>query len=98
MHKSNHASVCFVTQLMCFFIFIDIVIGAPYEDDLKGSVYIYNGFGGGLWPKYSQRINAASLRNGLLGFGASFSNSMDMNNDNINGTVEYLALHNWTLT
>ena len=70
---------------MTYWLFPDIVIGAPYEDDGRGAVYIYNGYSYGLWPKYSLQILGRNVDESLLGFGASLSNSMDMNRDNING-------------
>ena len=74
-----------------YFLFLffcsDIAIGAPYEDDNKGVVYVYNGYPGGLWPKYSQRIAAVDISTGLAGFGISISNAADINSDNIEGNV-----------
>ena len=63
----------------------DVVIGAPYEDDMQGAIYIYNGCKTGLWPHFSQRIPAATMATGLMSFGISFSRSEDMNNDDVNG-------------
>lgn len=65
----------------------DVVVGAPYEDNERGAVYIYNGYKDGLWPRHSLKILARTLDESLLGFGASFSNEMDMNRDNINGML-----------
>lgn len=53
--------------------------------DLKGAVYIYNGYTKGVWSKYSQRIVASDLDTGLRGFGISISSGKDVNDDNING-------------
>ena len=50
-------------------------------------MYIYNGYKDGLWPRHSLKILARTLDESLLGFGASFSNEMDMNRDNINGML-----------
>ena len=71
--------------------FLDIIIGAPYEDDGRGAVYMYNGYSSGVWPKYSLRILGRNVDEGLFGFGASISNSMDMNRDNINGMFQLCA-------
>ncbi|XP_053374563.1 integrin alpha-9-like [Mercenaria mercenaria] len=62
----------------------DIVVGAPYEDDLQGAIYVYNGCKTGIWPHFSQRIAAASLRTGLMSFGISFSKAEDMDSDGVN--------------
>ncbi|XP_045180509.2 integrin alpha-9-like isoform X2 [Mercenaria mercenaria] len=67
--------------------FDDVAVGAPYEDNFKGAVYIYNGYTGGVWPKYSQRIYAADIDTGLRGFGISIASGKDVNIDNINDTV-----------
>lgn len=70
---------------------LDVAIGAPYEEG-GGSVYIYNGYNGGLWPKHSQRISASTLNTGLLGFGISLSNAADLNSDGINGIFSLAKL------
>ncbi|KAL4221895.1 integrin [Mactra antiquata] len=59
----------------------DIVIGAPYENDNEGSIYVYNGCTDGLWSRYSQRITGSSVSSGLTSFGISFSKPVDMNDD-----------------
>lgn len=72
----------------CFIFLSDIAIGAPYEDEGLGAVYIYNGYRDGLWHQYSQRIAATALAvPGLQGFGISFANAADINSDDINGRL-----------
>lgn len=68
-----------------FIYVLDIIIGAPYEDDGRGSVYIYNGYYQGLWLKHSLKILGRSVDKDTFGFGASLCNAMDINRDNING-------------
>lgn len=71
----------------------DIAIGAPYEDEGLGAVYIYNGYRDGLWHQYSQRIAAAALAvPGLRGFGISFANAADINSDDINGNIDFICI------
>ncbi|KAK3589627.1 hypothetical protein CHS0354_043086 [Potamilus streckersoni] len=65
--------------------YTDIAIGAPYEDEDVGAVYIYNGYTGGLWSKFTQRISGKSVQSGLKGFGISFSRAIDINGDQVNG-------------
>ncbi|KAJ8280829.1 hypothetical protein GJAV_G00059560 [Gymnothorax javanicus] len=57
--------------------FNDLAVGAPLEGDevssSSGSIYIYNGYKGGIRPHYSQRISAADLGMKLRFFGRSVS-------------------------
>lgn len=53
--------------------YYDVAIGAPYENDGEGAVYIYNGYSGGLWSRYTQRIGAADVGQNILSFGAALS-------------------------
>ena len=55
------------------FIVTDIAIGAPYEDNGAGALYIYNGYSGGVWEVFSQRIQAKDVDVGLKAFGAALS-------------------------
>lgn len=65
----------------------DVAVGAPYEDDLRGAVYVYNGYRLGLWPKHSQKISASVFNTNLKGFGMSLASSKDINEDKINDLV-----------
>ncbi|XP_060604732.1 integrin alpha-4-like, partial [Ruditapes philippinarum] len=67
--------------------FSDIAIGAPYEQDSRGAVYIYNGYKEGVWPEYSQKIMSADIDTGLRGFGISISSNHDVNSDDVNDMV-----------
>ncbi|XP_076328062.1 integrin alpha-9-like isoform X2 [Tachypleus tridentatus] len=63
--------------------YLDVAIGAPYEDD-RGAVYIYNGSPEtGLKPKFSQRIFAADVDQNynLRGFGISIAKSIDVDDN-----------------
>ncbi|XP_078697975.1 uncharacterized protein LOC144925741 isoform X4 [Branchiostoma floridae x Branchiostoma belcheri] len=63
--------------------FQDIAIGAPFEDDKRGAVYIYHGTKDGLNSTYAQRISSLddfALR-GLKLFGASIAGGADMDGD-----------------
>ena len=73
------------TGFNLLFPFSDLAIGAPYEDEQRGAVYIYNGYTLGLWPKYSQKITGKDVDPGLRGFGITFSNTADANSDGIMG-------------
>ncbi|XP_041038040.1 integrin alpha-M-like, partial [Carcharodon carcharias] len=59
----------------------DVAIGAPLEEDHRGSVYIYHGQRDGINPRYSQRIEGVKLSPGLKYFGQSLSGVMDVSGD-----------------
>ncbi|XP_041477996.1 integrin alpha-9-like isoform X2 [Lytechinus variegatus] len=56
----------------------DVAIGAPYEDNNRGAVYIYLGGENHLRKPYSQRLVAAT---NMVSFGSSISGGMDMDNN-----------------
>ncbi|KAJ8313514.1 hypothetical protein KUTeg_008075 [Tegillarca granosa] len=58
--------------------FNDIAIGAPYEDELNGAIYIYNGRRGDIHNIYSQRISGRRFQPKLKAFGMHISNSFDV--------------------
>lgn len=63
----------------------DVVIGAPYGHSRRGFVLICYGFNNGLnceKPIYSTSINTQ-----LRGFGMSISRGVDIDDNDINGTV-----------
>ncbi|RWS22803.1 Integrin alpha-9-like protein [Leptotrombidium deliense] len=61
----------------------DIAVGAPYENDGKGSVYIFHGSKDGINIHYSQRISASDhlSTHNLMGFGISLSHAIDVDNN-----------------
>ncbi|OTF72188.1 hypothetical protein BLA29_001112 [Euroglyphus maynei] len=74
--------------------FPDIAIGAPYEDDYRGSVYIFRGSPQGILEKYVQKISAAKHLSSLNlnGFGYSFSSNVDIDNNEYNDLLCSLYL------
>lgn len=56
----------------------DVIVGAPYENDGSGCIYVYNGNNRGLETTYSQKINGESLDTGLKSFGISFTRLTDL--------------------
>lgn len=62
----------------------DIVVGAPYEEDQEGAIYIYNGCKTGIFTKFSKRIPGSAVHRGIKSFGAALSSSYDMNGDEVN--------------
>ncbi|CAH2241558.1 jg3894 [Pararge aegeria aegeria] len=58
--------------------FNDVAIGAPWEDEGKGAVYIYRGSKNGLDRRYEQRITVAESKT----FGYSIAKGLDMDNNN----------------
>ncbi|XP_005448389.1 integrin alpha-X [Oreochromis niloticus] len=65
--------------------FRDLAVGAPLENHGEGSIYIFNGEGGGrISPTYSQRISGSEVESGLKFFGLSISqSSFDQSGDGL---------------
>ncbi|XP_023240629.1 integrin alpha-4-like isoform X1 [Centruroides sculpturatus] len=61
--------------------FLDIAIGAPYEDE-RGAVYIYHGAENGVKQNHVQRIAAKDFSIDLSGFGIAISKGRDIDNNN----------------
>ncbi|XP_068247272.1 integrin alpha-PS3-like [Palaemon carinicauda] len=60
----------------------DVAVGAPWEDDGKGAVYIYLGSIYGLRNKFSQRLTPYDFpSHSLRGFGMSLSRGIDIDNN-----------------
>lgn len=59
----------------------DIAIGAPWEDEGTGAVYIYKGHKKGLRSNHIQRISPEGARS----FGMSISKGYDVDNNNCSG-------------
>uniref|UniRef100_A0A3Q3GEV9 Integrin alpha-M-like n=1 Tax=Labrus bergylta TaxID=56723 RepID=A0A3Q3GEV9_9LABR len=55
----------------------DLAVGAPLENDMKGSIYLFHGEGGhrGINPDFSQRITGSEVKSRLMFFGMSISQS-----------------------
>ena len=69
------------------YLFIDIAIGAPLEDEGRGAVYIFKGSKRGLEIPHSQKITAKNINLSLRGFGAVISKGLDINNDQYPGVL-----------
>ncbi|XDV45085.1 hypothetical protein PO909_013244 [Leuciscus waleckii] len=64
--------------------FMDVLVGAPLEEDGQGSIYIFNGGIDEINPKYSQRITGSAVRSGLQFFGLALSqSSLDHSGDSL---------------
>ncbi|XP_012583973.1 PREDICTED: integrin alpha-11 [Condylura cristata] len=61
----------------------DVVVGAPLEDNHRGAIYIFHGFGGSILKKPKQRIAASELAPGLQYFGCSIHGQLDLNEDGL---------------
>jgi hypothetical protein len=59
-------------------LILDIAVGAPYEDDSRGAVYIYHGRKTGINTKFAQRITAREINLLIRGFGISISKGTDI--------------------
>ena len=75
----------FKAHLSRSFSLTDIVVGAPYEEEQEGAIYIYNGCKIGIFPKFSKRIPGSDVLKGIKSFGSALSSSYDMNEDTVNG-------------
>ena len=78
-----------VSQLKVYIFVTDVLIGAPYEDDGQGAVYMYLGHSLGIHSSPSQRIAPADFGPGLFGtqgFGYSITTGMDVDNNRYPGT------------
>ncbi|XP_037608063.1 integrin alpha-1 isoform X2 [Sebastes umbrosus] len=63
--------------------FNDVAIGAPFENDHRGAVYIYHGDKTSLKEKFVQRIPAGGDGVKVKFFGQSIHGAMDLNGDGI---------------
>ncbi|MBN3301136.1 ITA1 protein, partial [Amia calva] len=63
--------------------FNDVVIGAPFEDDHRGAVYIYHGSGKSIKEEYVQRIASGGDGEKMKFFGQSIHGVLDLNGDGI---------------
>ncbi|GLH00736.1 Integrin alpha-PS3 [Gryllus bimaculatus] len=63
--------------------FPDVAVGAPYENNRQGAIYIYHGNKNGLNYLYSQKIKP-SEKLFLRGFGASISEGLDVDGNYVN--------------
>ncbi|OCT64587.1 integrin alpha-M [Xenopus laevis] len=61
----------------------DLAIGAPFEDQNQGAVYIFPGQSGGFRDSYLQRISSSQVYGGLMFFGRSLSGKLDMTKDGL---------------
>ena len=78
------------------FYFTDLIIGAPYEDNNKGAIYVFNGGSPKMTDTYSQRILASNVNSNLRGFGFSLSKSnIDVDANTYVGTLDLRDFFSW---
>ncbi|XP_028264897.1 integrin alpha-M [Parambassis ranga] len=62
----------------------DVAVGAPFEDDNRGVVYIYLGDRHrGIRSTFSQRIEGEAVQSGIRFFGQAIDGSMDLEDDRL---------------
>jgi hypothetical protein len=66
----------------------DFVVGAPYEESGTGVIYIYHGGKRGPTREVSQRIIGSEVHPQILGFGISFSRSLDVDENHYPGKLK----------
>ncbi|OXU22151.1 hypothetical protein TSAR_007699 [Trichomalopsis sarcophagae] len=59
--------------------YADLAVSAPYEDEHRGAIYIFQGRAEGIAERYSQRIRAAELSPRLQGFGQAIARDLQGN-------------------
>ncbi|XP_069841146.1 integrin alpha-L-like [Dendropsophus ebraccatus] len=74
--------------------YTEVAVGAPYEMDGKGALYIYKGGPTGLLAAYIQRLQSPE---GIMGFGLSVHGVLDMTEDGlidvVVGSWGHVTLH-----
>ncbi|XP_073505126.1 integrin alpha-X-like isoform X2 [Phyllobates terribilis] len=61
----------------------DLAVGAPFENDGQGALYIFPGKVGGFRMTRIQRIEGSQMRSGMQFFGRSLAGNLDMTNDGL---------------
>ncbi|XP_040295293.1 integrin alpha-M-like isoform X2 [Bufo bufo] len=61
----------------------DLAVGAPFEDNGQGALYIFPGKDGGFRTSYIQRVAGRLLTGGIQFFGRSLASSLDLTNDGL---------------
>nr|DBA18871.1 TPA: hypothetical protein GDO54_014766 [Pyxicephalus adspersus] len=61
----------------------DLAVGAPYEDNYQGAVYIFPGHEKTFRTSYVQRVTGNLVSSGIKFFGRSVSGNLDMTGDGI---------------
>ena len=71
---------------------IDVVVGAPYEDNGSGAVYIYHGTVSGVHRGYSQRISLVDTHRQLTTVGYSLAGEIDLDGNGYPGRLAIYRL------
>lgn len=61
----------------------DLAVGAPFEDNYQGAIYIFPGQGESFRTSYIQRISGRQVSGGIKYFGRSLIGNLDMTRDNL---------------
>ncbi|KAK2816042.1 hypothetical protein Q7C36_022313 [Tachysurus vachellii] len=62
---------------------MELAVGAPYEEQGKGAIYIFTSYRGGFRTKHRQRVSGAALGYSLLYFGLSLHSVGDLSSDGL---------------
>ena len=72
-------------KLSVLLLMVDVIVGAPYEDNMRGAVYLYHG--GKLSLQLSQKIQSRDFGSDLKSFGWYISASYDIDSNNYPGKI-----------
>lgn len=80
-------------QYLNEFFSSDLAVGAPYEENNSGTVYIFRGHKNGLRTKPSQIIKGKAVGSDILGFGISISRPVDVDHNHYEGCFYKVIVH-----
>ncbi|KAK3509350.1 hypothetical protein QTP70_029062, partial [Hemibagrus guttatus] len=62
---------------------MELAVGAPYEEQGKGAIYIFTSYRGGFRTKHTQRVSGTAVKYALFYFGLSLHSVGDLSSDGL---------------